>query len=113
MGEVERAGRREGVPGVGGALQRGEVVEQRRSLSTRLRFDLRDGAPPAPHLGGDGVSRRLCRDTAPLRVAPAAVVRARGDLELGDDFTILDRNEGGDLLVTRDDEGERRRLDPP
>src|SRR5262249_58398056 len=89
------------------------VEGQRGPPAPRRGSACRAAPPPAPYLGGDGVSRRLGRETAPLRVAPAALIRARRDLERGDDFKILDRHEGGDLLVTRDNEGERRRLDPP
>ena len=34
-------------------------------------------------------------------------------MERGDDLVILDRHKGGDLLVARDNEGERRRLHAP
>ena len=53
------------------------------------------------------------RQPAALRVAPEAVIRACTGLERGDDLVILDRHKGGDLLVARDNEGERRRLHAP
>ena len=110
-GEGMRCG--EGVARVGGLLQCGEVVEQWRPFSPCLLLDLHDRAPAALHLGGDGVGLSPDREPAALRVAPESVVRARAGLEGGDDLIILDGHKGGDLLVTRDNEGERRRLHAP
>src|SRR5262245_46608964 len=93
LSELERARCEEDVPDVSGALQCGEVIEQRQTLPTRRGLDLHDGTLPTPHLGGDGVGCRLGRETAPLRVAPAALIRACSNLELGNNFKILGRYE--------------------
>ena len=58
-------------------------------------------APPA--------SRHGC----PVRCPRGRVYEPARAWNVGDDLEILDRDKGGDLLVARDNEGERRRLDPP
>ena len=112
LGRAERAARGEPVAVVGLALQRREVVEERRLLLARRLVELGD-------LAGAGRERRRrsprppappgSRGWAPGVVAALVAALARG-LEGGVDEPVLLGDEGADLLLAPREDRQRRRL---
>src|SRR5205085_812938 len=115
LGRGERAPRREAVARVGVALERGQVVEERRALLLRRRLELgdlaglaADGGDDRVGLRGGGQARLRAGVVAALVAAPAL---ARLRLERRVDEPVLLGLEVADLLLTARKDRERRRLD--
>ena len=111
----ERAAGREAVAVVGLALERGEVVEERRALLLRRRLELGDLAGPGP--GRRRRSPRPPRRTRGAAWCPrgsgprsARPLLARLRLELGVDEPVLLRLELADLDLAAGEDRQRRRL---
>src|SRR5690606_36828138 len=104
---------------VGLALQRGQVVEQRRHLRGGLAL-FADVAVLAHALPADLVGLGLFPDARRLGVLivalleflvePAALVGAGDGAEFGLDFPVVARDEGADLFLALDQNRQRRRL---
>ena len=109
--EFERARGGEGVADVGGALQGGQVVQERRALAHGLLLDTLDGARLPLDLPRDRLGVLSLVEARAVFAEPAARVLAAGRAKLREDFEVVLRDEVGDLGVALDDEGERRRLD--
>ena len=118
---AERAPRGEAEAAVRVALQRGEVVEQRRALSARRLLELGDDAGGVAHGRDDrrgllGAARRAapCRSPRRSRRArgsgPRTRARPRLGLERGVDDPVRLGSEGADLLLAAGEDRERRRL---
>ena len=107
----ERAARGEAEAAVGLALQRREVVEQRRALLALLRLELRDLADLAAHGRDDGVGGLGGRQPRLRAVVVAALVDAlAGRGEDGVDEPVRLGHERADLLLAAREDRERRRL---
>jgi hypothetical protein len=114
LGGPERAAGGEAEARVGLALQRREVVEERRALLLRRLLELGDLARLAAdrlddRLGLRGrLQPRLRAGVEAAGVAPAGL--AAGRLERRVDQPVLLRLERPDLLLAPGEQGERRRL---
>ena len=118
--DLQRALGGEAEPAVGLALQRGQVVKERRKLRGRLLF-LGDDAGLAVALGDERLGFRRGPEPLGLRVRivlvageillePAAGIRARLGAEGGVHFPVALRHESLNFLVALDHDGQRRRL---
>ena len=108
LGQVEGFLGGEAVAGVGLALERGQVVEQRRRYALALGGDLLHGALAALDGLRDGLSLLGgCDAGLVVRVDPQAGVIA----EIGLDLVVVLGHEIADLQLAPDQQGERGRLD--
>src|SRR4051794_2157257 len=111
---AQRAARAEAVARVGLALQRREVVQERRALLALGLVELGDLAAHAAHGGDDGVRLVGALQARLGAGVEAALVAARAlGLEGGVDQPVLLGLEGADLLLAARDDGQRRRLHAP
>src|SRR5205823_12204422 len=92
------------------ALERGEVVEERRALGLLLALDRVDDAVLAGHALDDPVRARGLLDPRLVAFEPKTFV---GRLERGADEPVRLGDERLDLALALDDHRERRRLDAP
>ena len=107
----ERAPGGEAEAAVGLALQRREVVEQRRALGALLALELRDDAGLAAHGGDDRVGLRGALQARLRAVVVAALVHAltrRGEERVDEPVRL--GHERADLLLAARDDRQRRRL---
>ena len=118
LGGRERAARGEAEPPVRVALERGQVVEERRPLRLLLALDVLDGAGLAGDLRDDLLgalgllepgllTRRRVLVVRPDRVEPETLV-ARVEARVDEPVRL--RDEGLDLALAGDDDRERRGL---
>ena len=111
---AQRAARGEPVAVVGFALQRGEVVQERRALLLGRRLELGDRALASAHGGDDrlGLGGRLqARPGAGVEaalVAPAGVAARRLEGRVHQPVRL--GHERADLLLAARDQRQRRRL---
>ncbi len=118
--QLQRAARGEAEAVRGLALERGQVVKQRRRLARGLlRFGDNPGFPLAARLDGIGLLKRPQPVGAGVRVGfvllkilapPAAAVVAGLDAEITIHFPVGFRHEGLDFFFPADEDGQRRRL---
>jgi len=107
---LERAARGEAEAAVRVALERGEVVEERRALGLLLALDRVDDAVLAGHALDDPVRAGSFLDPRLVAFEPKTFV---GRLERGADEPVRLGDERLDLALALDDHRERRRLDAP
>ena len=106
---LQRAARGEAEAAVGVALERGQVVEERRALVLLLPLDRGDGAVLALHLLGDR-GRLLAVPHARLVLVEPEPGVARVEARVDEPVRL--RDEGLDLALALHDQRERRRLNP-